>query len=175
VRALLVYKKHQMPKTSFPDIPRKALTHLLAAVFAALFLLLLLPAPQAQAAQPQSNAACNLTIEIIAAPFAVVDSNAPGVAGPQTAMLAARIGNTGGQPIDNLRLHIGNGTTPGTFTATSGKALRLRNGSDATRLISTIPAGGSITSYWPISYPATYDVSYPYTIWAETSSGCIAS
>jgi hypothetical protein len=142
-------------------------------VLGALWMLL---APQAAQASPGGQgvdiAACNLTVEIIAAPFATVDSNKPGIEGPQAAMLAARIINTGPTDLTNLRVHIGDGTTPGNFTATGGGALRLLDQQDATHLLLRIPAGGSVTSYWPVTYPATFNLSYSYTIWATTTTGC---
>lgn len=164
-----------MSKVSFHNTAGKALFHFVCALFAALLVLLLFPAQKAMAAAPQKSDACNLTIEIIAAPFAVVDSNAPGVEGPKAGMLGARIRNTGSTALADLRLHIGNGTAPGVFPAGSGGSLRLLDGQDATRQIAGIPAGGSTTSYWPVTYPPTYDISYGYTVWAETPSGCVSS
>lgn len=119
--------------------------------------------------------ACNLTVEIIAAPFAAVDSNNPGVEGPQAAMLAARIANTGATDLTNLSVHIGDGTTPGNFALADGRGLELLGQQDATHLLPKIPAGSSSTSYWPVTYPPTYDTSYGYTVWVDTPDGCSSS
>lgn len=152
---------------------QKNLRYAFVLMLGALWMLIASQPAQARAnGQSVDVAACNLTVEIIAAPFATVDSNAPGVEGPQAAMLAARITNTGATDLTNLNVHIGDGTTPGNFVATAGGALGLLDQRDATHLLTKLSAGDSITSYWPVTYPPTFDVSYSYTIWATTAAGC---
>jgi hypothetical protein len=118
---------------------------------------------------------CGLQVSIIAAPFAVVDSNKPGQEGPQAAMLAARITNHSGRDLSGVQVHIGDGVVPGHFPVSAGSALSLLKLDDATRLLVVLHAGESITSYWPVTYPPTFNVSYGYTIWVTEPGGCTAS
>ena len=117
------------------------------------------PITPAQAA-PES---CGLAVTIIAAPFAVVDSNKPGVEGPRVAALGARITNTGGAVVNDVTVEF------------SGNQLSLINGSPASYYLNDLAAGESITAYWPVTYPATFDVGYGYTISASNADGCMAS
>ncbi|MFN8494569.1 MAG: carbohydrate binding domain-containing protein [Caldilineaceae bacterium] len=127
------------------------------------------------AAPQQDTNACTLQIDIIAAPFVVVDSNKPGVQGPKVATLSARLTNKGAAAVQNVQMMIGNGATPGSFNLVSGKSLLLLTNEAATRKLQTLGAGESTVFYWTITYPFTYDVTYPYTLWATADGGCSAS
>ena len=132
--------------------------------------------PHAVYAAPQQDAtACTLQIDIIAAPFVVVDSNKPGVQGPKVATLSARLINKSAAAVQNVQMMIGNGTTSGSFNLVSGKSLLLLTNEAATRKLQTLGAGESTVFYWTITYPFTYDVNYPYTMWATADGGCSAS
>jgi hypothetical protein len=118
-----------------------------------------------------TGAACGLSVRIIAAPFAVTDSNMPGAQGPRVATIGARLTNTGSAPASPVLVSIGNGTTPGSFP----NGLALLTGSPATYTIAELPPGASTTAYWPVTYPPTFDVGYNYTIWAASPDGCTGS
>lgn len=109
---------------------------------------------------------CSLDVQIIAAPFAAVDSNMPGVQGPKVASLGARIINTGATTAQDVYVSIGDGVTPGVFPQTNGGALALLDASTATRYVGSLAPGQNVTVYWQTTYPPTFDVSYGYTIWA---------
>lgn len=128
-------------------------------------------------AAPIIQAACanGLSVSIIAAPFAVVDSNKPGIEGPRAAMLAARITNNSAGPLSDITVHIGNGLVPGAFAATAGGGLSLLQASDASHFLGELASGASITSFWPVTYPTTFNTSYSYTIWTTSPDGCSAS
>ena len=127
------------------------------------------------AAPADSTATCGLTVEIISAPFAVTDSNKPGVEGPRVATLGARVVNSSGVIVPNVSVRIGNGVTPGVFATVSGGGLGMLDAKDSTHFLNDMGAGAKATNYWPVTYPATFDVTYPYTVWATTPSGCSAS
>lgn len=116
--------------------------------------------------------ACILSLEVIAAPYAVVDSNKPGVQGPQVTLLGVRITNTDKVAQEEMQLHLGDGVKPGAFTATGGKALSLLSGETASRQLSPLEPGASTVVYWSVGYPATFDVTYAYTIWATGKDAC---
>lgn len=164
----------------FTVMPNELTKKLFNSLQIALWLMLLVmwaqPAPTVYAA-PASNAAntCDLAIEIIAAPYAVVDSNMPGVQGPQVAMVGARVTNRGAVTQENLYVHLGDGTTPGKFLVSSGGSLALQAAQPATQRLNRLDAGQTETFYWAITYPPSINVSYPYTIWATTTSGCSSS
>ena len=115
--------------------------------------------------QPAQAAAdnCGLVVEIIAAPFAAVDSNKPGVDGPRVALLGARIANSSSLPIKDVSV---------SFSST---ALAVLNSSTKSYFLNDLQPGSSVTAYWPVTYPATYGVSYPYTIAVSAPGGCSAS
>ena len=118
---------------------------------------------------------CDLQVSIIAAPFAVVDSNKPGEQGPRAATFSAVITNNGTTPITNLRVSIGDGTTPGTFSSVEGGSIGLAPSESATRVFNSLGTGESRAVYWVVTYPFTYDVTYPYQIWASNDTGCQSS
>jgi uncharacterized repeat protein (TIGR01451 family) len=119
-----------------------------------------------------------LRVEVITAYNLVVDSNAgtPASYAPRSAYIGATFHNDGSVPLTGIAAHIGNYTngaassTPGIYPARVHPGLTgpLAGGAfaftheggsaglaDATRAISEIPAGGSVTVYWLISYPQT--------------------
>lgn len=122
-----------------------------------------------------ASPACGLTIEIVAAPFAVTDSNNPGAEGPRAATLAAHITNTSGAALTNVQVYMGDGATPGRFPESGGGALALLDANDAAHRLGALGPGESATAYWPVTYPPTFDVSYSYVVWATSSEGCSAS
>ena len=131
--------------------------------------------PLSAAPITQNGTTCSLTIEIIVAPYAVVDSNKPGVQGPQVVMLGARIINKGDAAVENIQLAIGDGAIPGQFSSSSGGALALLAKQTPTQWLPTLAPGQSETFYWAVTYPSTMNVSYPYGIWANTADGCTSS
>ncbi len=159
-----------------PDTRKKTFYPLLIALWLLLFAVPLLPGHTLYAvADEQDVDTCNLTIEIIAAPYAVVDSNMPGVQGPQVAMLGARITNHAASPIQNFYLHLGDGTTPGKFAQSAGGSLTLKTGQSATQRIIRLGVGETETYYWAVTYPPTMNVGYPYTVWLTDNAGCQTS
>lgn len=112
-----------------------------------------------------------LRVEIVTAYNLVVDSNAG--TSPKSAYIGVTYHNDGSVPLTDLVAHVGNynggtGSTPGvypkTFHATlvgplSGGAFALTHAggsagvADATRYVATVPAHGSMTVYWLVSYP----------------------
>lgn len=133
-------------------------------ILLALALLALLPVWFAPA-QPVQAAAenCGLVVEIIAAPYAAVDSNKPGIDGPHVAMLGARIANSSSLPIKDVSV---------SFSSTM---LAVLGSSTKTYFLNDLAAGASVTAYWPVTYPATYGVTYPYIIAVGAPAGCSAS
>lgn len=140
-------------------------------------IVLLLPAHTLYAAPVADIASkdCGLAIEIIAAPYAVVDSNQPGVQGPQVVMLGARLTNQGASTQENLQLAIGDGATPGKFPTGSSGALALLAKQTPTQWLPALAPGQSETFYWAVTYPPTMGESYPYVIWAANATGCQSS
>lgn len=147
-----------------------------------------------------------LRVEVITAYNLVVDSNAgtPASYAPRSAYIGATFHNDGTVPLTDLIARIGNysggaGDTPGVYPTNTHPvlvgplpggafALTHEGGStgtaDATRYISSIPAGGSVTVYWLVGYPQTDmynvplwgtsvkpddDLSLDYDIWATAS------
>ena len=127
------------------------------------------------------HAACPTTIDvnITSGPYLLVDSNKPGVEGPMVATVSAVVSNTGATgTAENIYVYIGNGTTPGSFNMgdDGSTQLALLGGTpDATRYIGNIEAGQSKTVFWQLEYPTTYDVSYPFSVWADNEDGCSAT
>lgn len=159
-----------------PDVTKKTFYTLQIALLLLLFAAPLLPAPTLYAAADlQATDSCDLVIEIIAAPNAVVDSNKPGVQGPQVVMLGARITNKGALARENLQLAIGDGATPGTFPSGGSGALALLAKQTPTQWLPTLAPGQNETFYWAVTYPPTMNVSYPYVIWAANAAGCQGS
>ena len=114
-----------------------------------------------------TSASCPLALTITSSPFAVVASD-----GPRVATLSVRVQNTGSNPIKNVTLFIGNGTTPGTFDDVGGHSLQmLGSPSEATRFLGNLLPGASRTVYWHVVYPNTID-SYPYVVWATAEGDC---
>ncbi len=95
--------------------------------------------------------------------MSVVDSNKPGIEGPQTAVLGARIENTSGLAVNDVTVQFSSG------------GLSLQGNSPSSYFVNDLAAGTSVTAYWPITYPATFGVSYDYVISASTLDGCTAS
>jgi uncharacterized repeat protein (TIGR01451 family) len=74
-------------------------------------------------------------------------------------------------------MHIGDGTTPGTFTISGsyGALSMLGSVSDATRYIGNLAADQSKTVYWMLKYPLeprTTIRTYSMTIWSSEVNGC---
>ena len=123
--------------------------------------LLIFGAAETEPVQAQS---CGLVVSIIAAPYSVVDSNKPGVEGPQMALLSARIENTSGVAVNDVTVQFSSG------------GLSMQGNSPSSYFVNDLAAGTSVTAYWPITYPATFGVGYDYTISAGTpDDGCTAS
>lgn len=130
-----------------------------------------LPEQSAYAACPPGN----LVLTVTSSPFAMV-SNQSGGNGPRVATLSVKIQNTGTGPVNNLTLSLGNGTVPGTFDEVGGQSLQMLGSmSDATRSVGNLEAGATRVVYWHVTYPATVDISYSYTVWATSDDGCSAS
>jgi uncharacterized repeat protein (TIGR01451 family) len=128
-------------------------------------------------------AACatTLALTITSSPNAPIDSNDPPT-GPLVTTVTAVITNTGASTASNTYMHIGDGTTPGTFpTGTDGNSLSLLGGAaDATRYLVDLAPGQSKTIYWMTTYPYPADAFhasqiYPYTVWADNADGCYAA
>lgn len=115
---------------------------------------------------------CPLTLELVAAPYAIVDHNQAGVQGPQVVTLGVRITNSGNSTLDELTIAIGDGSTAGAFAAVNGQQLRLLANERATKTLSDMAAGATQTLYWMLAYPLTTDANYPYRIWATIPDGC---
>ncbi len=140
--------------------------------FTAALVALLLAGTQSALAQPVSGA---LRVELITAYNLVVDSNAgtPSSNAPRSGYMGATFHNDGTVPLTDVIARIGDykggtGDTPGVYPTrihagltgplTGGAfALTHEGGSaglaDATRYVSAIPPGGSVTIYWLVDYP----------------------
>jgi len=138
---------------------RHAVKYFLVALLLGIFFTWLGAAEPAHAA-PDS---CGLSVTIIAAPFAAVDSNRPGIDGPKTAMLGARIRNASSLPVNNASVSF------------RSSGLGLLSGSPSSYFLNDLAPGASVTAYWPVVYPATFDVGYSYTIAVANPDGCSAS
>jgi hypothetical protein len=66
-------------------------------------------------ASPTPVSAAGLDVFICAGPYALVDSNMPGVEGPMVVTICAGVTNTSGSTCNNIDVYIGDGTTPGDF------------------------------------------------------------
>lgn len=75
---------------------------------------------------------------------------------------------------ENLQVQIGHSVTPGNFALSNGR-LRLHTAQTASQRLMKLAAGESQTVFWQVTYPATTNVGYPYTIWANTTTGCKSS
>lgn len=143
------------------------------ALLLVLLIMLSLPTRTLYAAPAIENTAtCNLAIEIIAAPYAVVDSNKPGVQGPQVAILGARITNKDAFVHEKIQIHLGDGVTAGQFPTTAGKQLTLLTGEAASRSLAPLASGASTVVYWTVVYPITFNITYNYTVWATGNDDC---
>jgi hypothetical protein len=116
-------------------------------------------------------AAANLTVEIIAAPNLIVDSNvlSPSTAQPIVATVIGKFCNTStaGETLTNVVGRIGNGTTAGSYPVRTDPVIgglayqgsysftHLGNTSDASRYIGTLQAGQCSYQYWSYTYPKT--------------------
>ncbi len=123
-------------------------------------------------------AAANLTVEIIAAPNLIVDSNvlSPSTAQPIVATVIGKFCNTGGSTLNNVVGYIGNyvnGTsdTPGVYPVNADPVIgpvgtqtdyrgnysftHLGSVADATRYIGALNAGECSYQYWSFIYPKT--------------------
>jgi protocatechuate 3,4-dioxygenase beta subunit len=114
-------------------------------------------------------AAGTLTVEIIAAPNLVVDSNALATStyAPQVATVIGRFCNTGSDPVGGVVAHIGDyaAGTPGVYPpktdVTIGGQLysgtyrftHLGGVADATRFLGTLAPGECRYQYWSFEYP----------------------
>lgn len=120
------------------------------------------------------RAAGNLSVEIIAAPNLVVDSNAlsPSTYAPKAATVIGKICNTGPDAATDVVAYIGDYTgsgsqlgTPGTYPSRTNPtegSLTYRGtyafehigpASDAVRHIGTLGAGECVYQYWSFEYP----------------------
>ena len=129
----------------------------------------------ARPAHAETNVACGLSVEIMAAPFAVVDSNKHDEEGPRVATLGARITNTGGTPLSDVTAYIGGGEHPGEFPEGRDGKLELMKDADATRALGELAPGGSVTVYWQVTYPTEKEAGYAYTVYArDAGDACTA-
>lgn len=131
------------------------------------------------ASLPEAYAQCptTLSVTITSSPYLLVDSNKPGIQGPMVATISAVIQNTGGSAATDVYAYIGDGTSPGTFTAGSDPPHRLLmtgDTSDSTRYIGDLAPGQSKTVFWQVSYPMTYSKTYPFTVWVDNEEDCSA-
>ena len=156
-------------QSSFSGSRRERLVPLSASkgvrrIFFVLLILTLLPMWFARPSHVlAATESCGLVVKIISAPFAAVDSNKPGLEGPRSAMLGAQILNTGGLPVKDVSV------------AFSSTGLTLVSNSPSSYYLNDLAPGASVTAYWPVIYPATFDISYPYQIAASTPDGCGAN
>lgn len=153
----------------FPQRTRHLLWLLL--LLAIFFYLWHPPAVHATAAAT-ADQSCPLTLELVAAPYALVDHNQAGIQGPQVVTLGVRVKQNGNSALDELTVALGDGSTAGAFTAVNGQRLQLLANERATKPLSDIAAGTTQTLYWMVTYPLTPNVSYPYRIWATIPDGC---
>lgn len=121
-----------------------------------------------------AGAAGTLSVEIIAAPNLVVDSNAlsPSTYAPKVATVIGKICNTGSDPLTNVTAYIGDYTgggavlgTPGVYPVKSNVTIgaQLYSGSysfthlggiaDASRAMGSLAAGACRYQYWSFEYP----------------------
>ncbi len=118
-------------------------------------------------ASDNASAANGLTVEIIAAPNLVVDSNVltPASYAPKVATVIGKFCNTGATTLNNVVARIGDydANTPGIYPARVNptpltgtyRFIHLGGTSDATRIMNTIPAGECRYQYWSFTYPWT--------------------
>ncbi|MCL4267400.1 MAG: hypothetical protein KJ069_29755 [Anaerolineae bacterium] len=140
-----------------------------------------------------TEAAADLTIEIITAYNLVVDSNveSPSTYAPSVATVAGRFCNVGDTPLTNAQGYIGNGITPGVYPArdstqaafiaehphlanTGNYAFTHVGGQlgmgDASRFIGAIPAGECRLQYWHFTYPRRANPNNSGTaVWGQTN------
>lgn len=125
---------------------------------------------------PQQNAAAiaNLTIQIIAAPNLVVDSNAlsPSTYAPKVATVIGKFCNTGDATAENVTAYIGDYTgsgtlkgTPGTYPSKTDVTIggqfysglyafeHLGGSADAARFLGNLAAGECRFQFWSFEYP----------------------
>lgn len=128
-----------------------------------------------------SHAVGTLTVASNTPPFATYDHNKPPEQSPGVLTAQAEFCNTGSDPLANVVVHIGNGTTPGTFPTTSfgGSSYSLSmldavsggDVDDATRLLDALAPGACETVYWLLVYPRTGDLSGLVLNWTVWGSG----
>ncbi|MBX3061138.1 MAG: hypothetical protein KF770_32160, partial [Anaerolineae bacterium] len=140
-----------------------------------------------------TDAAADLTVEIIAAYNLVVDSNveSPSTYAPSVATVAGRFCNVGDTPLTNAQGYIGNGSTPGTYPArnsadasfiaehphlanTGSYAFTHVGGQlgvgDASRFIGVIPPGECRLQYWHFTYPRRANPNNSgVAVWGQTN------
>ncbi|HRQ37163.1 MAG TPA: SdrD B-like domain-containing protein [Chloroflexota bacterium] len=140
-----------------------------------------------------TDAAADLTVEIIAAYNLVVDSNveSPSTYAPSVATVAGRFCNVGDTPLTNAQGYIGNGATPGTYPArnsadasfisehphlanTGNYAFTHVGGQlgtgDASRFIGAIPPGECRLQYWHFTYPRRANPNNSgVAVWGQTN------
>lgn len=140
-----------------------------------------------------TDAAADLTVEIIAAYNLVVDSNveSPSTYAPSVATVAGRFCNVGDTPLTNAQGYIGDGTTPGAYPArdstqaafiaehphlaTTGDYSFTHVGGqlgtgDASRFIGVIPPGECRLQYWHFTYPRRANPNNSgVAVWGQTN------
>lgn len=122
--------------------------------------------------------AAGLDVFVCAGPYALVDSNMPGVEGPMVLTICADVTNTSGSTCNSIDVYIGDGTTPGDFDLGTDAATSLSllgGAADAHRFIPSLANGEMKVLMWQVVYPAEYDVTYDLTVWAESEDGCDGS
>lgn len=131
-----------------------------------------------------SHAVGTLTVDSNTPPFAVYDHNKPPEQSPGVIAAQAEFCNAGTDPLANVVVHIGDGTTPGTFPNTmfggnnySLSMLDAQTGGDvddATRLVDALAPGACETVYWLLVYPRTGDLTgleLDFTVWGTGLDG----
>ena len=125
-------------------------------------------------AAPRANGdlACAVTLEMIGAPYAIVDHNQAGVQGPQVVTLGVRLQNNSNTTVEEITVAIGDGNTAGRFSAVNGQQLSLLPNEQASKTLGELQPGANSVFYWSLTYPLTTNTSYPYTVWATVKDGC---
>ncbi|MFC2009147.1 hypothetical protein ACFLUT_03740 [Chloroflexota bacterium] len=123
---------------------------------------------------PRPVMAAALDVTICAGPYALVDANKPGEEGPMVFTVCASVTNSSGGTVNNIDVYIGDGTTPGTFSLGSDSTTSLSLpgcASDAHRFIPSLANEDTQVVMWQLAYPPTFDVTYDFTVWAESQDG----
>ncbi len=165
----------------------------------------LLAAPAgAPALAPQAG---TFSITLLSGPNLVVDSNveSPSTYAPRSALISARVCNTGNAALDDVFVSVGNYTgnlstsTPGIYPARSQAplvgsfSLTHEGGSsgtrDATRFLLSLAPGACTVQYWVVSYPRLDDLGntvtggikpdddlwVEYDVWASANNGSVSN